>query len=264
MNHLVFKKTLILGFLIHYLMKIKSLILALAVLSLASCTNTDSSDPASNADASPLLAKQVVGVNMLSADSKYDEPCTILGEEYVRHAFNLTEETKLEEVAEHDGCAFEWAGNKVLVSFGSEKPYESIFVAENDFDKMYLGKSTKATAPVAEAPADTTKKEPVTAGTATEEVAANGTDKSPATEVHAPAHHTESAAGKGSFESVSGIGDKAVWNSATGAMHVLYANHIINVTVESKGKPEARKEQAQSLVDVLIEKIANNEYVRKL
>ncbi|QMW05877.1 hypothetical protein [Spirosoma foliorum] len=253
-------------------MKIKSLLLAFPVLCLA-CSNpgSDTSDPASQMDASPILAKKVAGVNTLSVDFGYDEPCNILGEEYVRSTFNLGEKTELEEGHGHNGCEFTWEGNKVLVSFGGSKPYPSINQAEYLFDKMYQNKPAAAPAPVAEVPETATVSS--SEGTSPEAIVTDEeATESHSTDDHQPQHggvtaaatHTEHAASTGHYEAVPNVGDKAVWDATTGALHVLYNNHIINVTVETKGKAEAKKEQAQSLAEVLIEKIADNEYVRRL
>jgi hypothetical protein len=252
-------------------MKIKSLILAFPVLCLACSSPSDSSDPASNADATSILAKGVSGVLTLTSNAIYENPGHLLGEEYVRQTFNLPESTELEEVHEHDGSAFEWAGNKVIVSFNGAKPYSSIDFASYDFDKKYQNKPSKPVAPVAEA--EPKEEAPETEGTATE-TSSTTAATAPEHEAHqshpspgitsATAPHTEPVVSKGSFEAVPGVGDKAVWNPTTGEMHVLYVNHIINVTVETKAKAEVRKEQALGLADVLIEKIANNEYIKRL
>ena len=254
-------------------MKIKSLLLAFPVLCLA-CSNpgSDTSDPASQMDASPILAKRPTGINSLTSDFNYDEPCTILGEEYVRDEFNLGETTTLEETHEHGGCEFGWSGNKVLVSFGGSKPYPSMYQAEYMFDKMYQGKSEKVAEPVIKAPEAEVLNS--SEGTSPEAMVSNG---------EATAHHTtddnqpqhggvtaatppltEPAISSGHYEAVPNVGDKAVWDATTGAIHVLYNNHIINVTVESKDKAEVKKERAQSLAEVLIDKIAENEYIRRL
>jgi len=254
-------------------MKIKSLLLAFPVLCLA-CSNpgSDTADPASQMDVSPLVAKQVAGVHTLTVDFNYDEPCNILGEEYVRSTFKLEETTTLEEGHEHGGCDFSWAGNKVSISFGSTKPYSSIYQAEYTFDKLYQGKPAEAMAPVDEAPATTvvTSSE----GTNPDAIISDHTvSKDSTTNDNQPLHSGESAAShpltkpavsKGSFEAVPNVGDKAVWNAATGAMHVLYNNHIISVVVETKDKPEVKKQQAESLTEVIIEKIAENEYTSRM
>lgn len=256
-------------------MKIKSLILAFPVLCLACSSPSSTSDPASQMDASPILAKSVVGVNALSTDANYDEPCNILGEEYVRSTFNLGETAKLEQAIEHNGCEFEWSGNKVLVSFGGKRPFESIYQAEYTFDKLYQGKPAKEMTKPVEAANDSTISGPETEGT-NAETSAKATTPEEAkhtTDDNQPQHGgvtaatpalTAHATSTGHYEAVSNVGDKAVWDASTGAMHVLYNNHIINVTVESKDKPEVKKERAQSLAEVLIDKIAENEYVKRL
>ncbi|RYF54434.1 MAG: hypothetical protein EOO39_39365, partial [Cytophagaceae bacterium] len=75
---------------------------------------------------------------------------------------------------------------------------------------------------------------------------------------------TKHAVSTGNYEAVKNVGDKAVWDASTGAMHVLYNNNIISVTVETKDKPELKKEHALSLVEVLIDKISQNEYTSAL
>lgn len=254
-------------------MKIKSLILAFPVLCLACNDPSSPSDPASQMEASPLLARKVAGVNTLSVDFNYDEPCNILGEEYVRQTFNLEEKTELAEEHAQNGCEFEWGGNKVVVSFGGTRPFPSVYQAEYIFDRMYQGKpAEKVTAPVSEsALAESAISGPETEGTVAETSASDSTHHN--TDDKHPDHGGESAAtppltkpavSKGNFEAVPHVGDKAVWDASTGAMHVLYNNHIVNVMVETKGNAEQKKKQAESLVEVLIEKISNNEYVNRL
>lgn len=255
-------------------MKLKSLIVALPVLCFA-CSNpgSDTSDPASQMDASPILAKRPTGLAALTTDFNYDEPCNILGEEYVRQTFNLGETVKLEEGHEHGGCDFAWeGGSKVVVSFGGTRPYSSTFMAEYQFDKMYQGKSDAQPEPVA----DVHEQEMTNSSEGTNPeamVADSAVSEHPATEDHQPTHGgvtaatphlTAPAVSKGNFEAVANVGDKAVWDATTGAMHVLYNNHIINVTVETKDKAEVKKERAASLVEVIIEKINENEYIRRL
>ncbi len=254
-------------------MKINSLLLAFPVLCLACGSPSSTTDPANNIDANPVVAKQVVGVDALTSDFNYDEPCNLLGEEYVRSTFNLDETAKLEEVIEHNGCEFAFAGNKVHVSFGGTKPFESIFNAEYTFDRMYQGKPAN----VVTQPVETAQAMPIsgpeTEGTNSEVPPPSADSKHQNTDDKHPIHSgvtaaapalTAHAVSKGNFEAVPNVGDKAVWDATTGAMHVLYNNHIINVTVETKDKPEVRKERALSLVEVLIDKIAGNEYTRRL
>lgn len=253
-------------------MKLKSLILAFPVLCLACNTASSPADPASNMDASPMEARRVAGVYALTSDLNYDEPCNILGEEYVRTTFNIGEATELEEGHQKNGCEFGWAGHKVLVTFGGSKPYASVYHAEAAFDKLYQGKSEKAIGPVTETPPPTTQQ--TTEGNNPSAIVNNHDNaEQHTTDDNQPKHGgitaatpplTEPAVSQGNFEAVPNVGDKAVWDANTGAMHVLYNNHIINVTVETKDKPEIRKEHAQSLVEVLIDKISSNEYTRQM
>ena len=254
-------------------MKIKSLILAFPVLCLACNSPSTPSDPASQMEASPILAKKVAGVNALTVDFNYDEPCNILGEEYVRNMFNLEEKTELSEAHMHNGCEFEWNGNKVAVAFGGAKPYASVYQAEYNFDKMYQARPSETlTAPVSESMlVESAQSGPETEGTGAEVSAADSTHHN--TDDKHPNHAGESAAtppltgpavSKGNYEAVANLGDKAVWNATTGAIHVLYNNHIISVMVETKDKAEVKKQRAESLADVLIEKISANEYTKRL
>lgn len=252
-------------------MKIKSLLLALPVLCFACNSSSSVNDPASQMEASPLLARKVAGVYALTTDFNYDEPCNILGEEYVRTTFNVAETTKLEEGHNHNGCEFEWGGNKVVVAFGGSKPYASIYQAEYNFDKMYQGKSEATVTEPIEETNEKAKSGPEPEGNVSESSAADSTHHN--TDDKHPNHAGESAAtppltghavSTGNFEAVQNVGDKAVWDANTGAMHVLYNNHIISVTVETKDNPELKKEHAQSLAEVLIEKISANEYIKRL
>lgn len=252
-------------------MKINLLILAFPVLCLACNSPSTPQDPASQMEASPIHARQVTGVRTLSVDFNYDDPCNILGEEYVRTMFNVPQTTELEEALADNGCEFEWSGNKVAVTFGGHKPYPSIYQAESVFDKLYQMKPQPAMTTSVEEVTETTKSGPETEGTGAETSAADSTHQN--TDDKHPNHAGVSAGGpaltkpavsKGNYKAVPQLGDKAVWDETTGAMHVLYNNHIINVTVETKGQAETKKKQAESLAEVLMEKISANEYVKQL
>lgn len=253
-------------------MKIKSLILALPVFCLAcSSSSSDPGDPAYQMEASPTLAKEVAGVWALTTDANYDEPCNILGEEYVRNTFKLGEDTELTEGHHQGGCDFSWAGNKVDVAFGGTKPYSSVYVAERMFDNLYQAKPVAVVSEPVEETDSTAKSGPEPEGTSAELPTTEAESAVP--DDDHPKHSgvtaaipplTKPAVNKGNFAAVPNVGDKAVWDATTGAMHVLYNNHIINVTVETKDKPEVKKERAQSLTEVLIDKIAADEYIRRL
>ena len=253
-------------------MKINPLILAFPLLCFACNTESTPEDPASYMDASPIVAKKVVAVNMLSTDFDYEEPCTILGEEYIRGLYNVDEKTELQETLAKNGCSFAWDGNKVTLTFGGVRPFSSIYKAEYVFDKAYQGqKAEPLETPVGATQADVISG-PEPEGTASEAPIPSETPKPVMDDKH-PDHAGVSAPAPsltappvsiGHFEAVPGIGDKAVWNPETGSMHVLYINHIINITISTKEKDEVKKERAKTLADVLMEKIADNEYVRRL
>lgn len=252
-------------------MKINSLILAFPVLCLACNSPSTPGDPASQMEASPIHARQVTGVRELTVDFNYDDPCNILGEEYIRTMFSVPLTTEFEEIQADNGCAFEWSGNKVAVTFGGRKPFSSIYQAESIFDHLYQMKPVpKMTTPIEET-TETTNSGPETEGSGAETSAADSTHQN--TDDKQPNHSgvsaatpplTKPAVSQGNYKAVPQLGDKAVWNETTGAMHVLYNNHIISVTVETKGQSEAKKKQAESLAEVLIEKISANEYVKRL
>jgi hypothetical protein len=158
-----------------------------------------------------------------------------------------------------------------VIAFGDSKPYQSIYKAEDTFDKLYQAKPAAVLSAPVEEVTEAAPSGPEPAGTSAETAAADSThantdDKHPthAGVTAATPPLTAHAVSKGNFEAVPNVGDKAVWDATTGALHVLYNNHIINVMVETKGKSEAKKQQAESLADVLIEKISENEYTTQL
>lgn len=260
-------------------MKITSLLLALPVLCLTSCFNGDTPPTTEVETSSPYLAREVVGVHMLTTDANYDEPCNVLGEEFVRSTFNLGAATELAELDYPNGCTFEWAGSKVSLAFGGSKPYPSIYHAEYIFDKKYQDGAAPEPMEAGMAKTAPHSSGPVTEGTAserpagepegkastnveTDSSAANDSSNSVSGVTSAALQLTKPAVSTGRYVAVPKVGDKAVWEPATGALHVLYNNHIVNVTVSTKDSPAIRKQRAQSLAEVLIDKIVGNEYAR--
>ena len=230
-------------------MKTNLSFLAIALLGLSACSSPTSesvSDDAANAT----LAKHVVGVRSLSTDAAYDKPCHFLGEELVREAFKTGEV----EMTEHDlanGCAYEWAGNQVSLTFGGPRPFSSTYQAEYSFNKQF--------GTAALAVAETLAEEDTTATAAEDStVAKPAVAPAVAHTTHQPAP-AAAMAGAGSFEPVAELGDKAVWDPATGAMHVLYSNHIVNVQVGGKEKAEVRKERAKEMAELILEKVTHGE-----
>lgn len=265
-------------------MKINPLLYTLPVLFLSSCfkgdnaTTTDSANDAAGTG-SPYLAREVAGVRMLTTDANYDEPCNILGEELVRSTFKLGTATEIAELDYPNGCTFEWGGNKVSLAFGGSKPYPSIYHAEYIFDKNYQGGAGQVSGQMGVAGGKAPISGPATEGTGAERPVAepegpnspdidadtnldNDSSNSVSGVTSAATQFAKPVVSTGRYAAVSDVGDKAVWEPAAGAMHVLYNNHIVNVTVATKETPTVRKQRAQSLAEVLIDKIANNEYAR--
>ncbi|QKZ15086.1 hypothetical protein [Spirosoma sp. KUDC1026] len=247
-------------------MKIKTLLLVLPALCLA-CGTSSNTDDANDAagTGSPELARRVVGVQILSTEGYYQEPCHMLGEEYIRGAFGVAEDVAITEGHEEEGCSFEWAGNKVDLSFVGQRPFESIFRAEYEFDVRYQNKPKAAEAPI-EKPEPVAMENPEQTATASADAktdaSADGATESDS--VSLPTPMAEPAVNTGRFAAVTGLGDKAVWDANTGTMHVLYINHIFSVRVESKDSAATRKDRAESISEAMLEKISEGEYKKFL
>lgn len=253
-------------------MKKSTFLLAIAVSALASC-RPDTTDGANDAGgtASPYLAREVVGVHMLSNDANYDEPCNYLAEEFVRGTFKLGADTELEAVDGPKGCTFSWGGNQVMISFGSKKPYPSIYHAEYVFDKMY---QPGVAQPMEQAPEKAAYTGPATQGTGAElpaesatgtaaqrdTSAANDTATSVSRITAVATKLTTPAASTGRFVAYPGLGDKAVWEPSARVMHVLLNNHILNVQVKTNGKPDQAKAQAAILANVVFNEVIGDNF----
>ncbi len=229
-------------------MKTNLSFLAIALLGLSACSSP-TSENVSNEAANASLAKSVAGSRSFTTDAAYDKPCHFLGEEIVRKAINIGEA----EMSEHDlanGCAFEWAGNRVELTFGGSRPFGSVYQAEYSFDKQFKTVAAVAETPIAVAPAEATPADTASAEPVAEHAAMA---------THQAAAPAAPATGIGTFEPVAGLGDKAVWNSATGGLYVLQNNHIISVKVSSKENAETRRKHAEALAELMLEKVAHGE-----
>lgn len=256
-------------------MKKSTFLLASAVLALASCSpdSPDNTDGANDAGgtASPYLAREVVGVHMLSNDANYDEPSNYLAEEFVRGTFKLGADTDLEKTDTPTGTLFKWGGNEVMISFGSNKPYPSIFHSEYVFNKLYqpgipqpgeqapqkaayTGPQTQGT--VAELPAQSAT------GTAAQRdtSAANDSSNSISRVTAAATKFTTPSVSTGRFVAYPGLGDKAVWEPSARVMHVLLNNHILNVRVKTNGSPDQAKAQAAILANVIFNEVIGDHF----
>jgi len=236
--------------------------------------NTDDANDAGGT-ASPHLARQVVGVRMLSNDALYDKASTLLAEDLVRGTFKLGGDTEVEVIDEAQGGKFMWGKNEVDVSFATARPYQSIYHAEYAFDRMYQNKGA-ATMSMPTADSDMAEKEPLSGpgpeGTAAEMPAESATGSiakrdtsaknDTATTVSgvtpAATQLVKPAVNTSRFAAYAGLGDKAVWDMSTRTMHVLLNNHILNVRVNTSDNMTVSRERAAILANVMLSEVLNN------
>ena len=253
-------------------MKQSTSLLALAVMTLASCqpnTTDDANDAGGTGSA--ILAKSVVGVRMLANDANYEEAGSYLAEDFVRNTFKLGEDTKLEVVNTRKGGVFEWDKNEVVVSFGSPRPYQSIYHAEYVFDKLY---QPGVAAEMDAEPEKEALSGPNTEGTGAEHAAESATgmaakrDTSAANDSATTVSRVTPVATKltapaqsaGAYVAYPGLGDKAVWDPTNRTMHVLLNNHILNVQVKTADTPAVAQQRAAILANVIFHEVVGDYY----
>lgn len=248
-------------------MKAKSVLLGLPLLCLAcgSPTTDDANDAAGTGD--PYLARQVVGVNLLTPDARYEEASHYLTEEFIRGTFKLEESVELTEASLPQGAEYHWDGNQVAFSFGNYRPFQTIYAAEAAFNKRYQPEEVAMMDAMPKKPylnggppsQGLANEWPVlseTAGVKKDTVAANDSSSSVSGVTAAAVMSTTPAKSTGKFAAVMGAGDKAVWNPATNTLHALYNNHIINVQVKTKTSQAAAQQQAVMIANVILTEIA--------
>ncbi|WP_143092526.1 hypothetical protein [Arsenicibacter rosenii] len=221
--------------------------------------------------ASPVLAREVVGIHMLSADTDYREPCHYVTEGLIKQTFGIDHDAELIENTQANGCTFEWDGRVVRIAFGGHKPYASVYHAEYAFDKRYQPKQAGVTSGLggADGPAEAASG-PNPAGTAgsvgtpaqipgnkRDSTMANDTSRTPAHITPRASMPTEKAESQGAFVAMKGIGDKALWEPGRNTIHVLYNNHIINVQIMAGETQAKQKQQAAMLARVLIDGLSH-------
>ncbi|MFD2570301.1 hypothetical protein ACFSUS_06615 [Spirosoma soli] len=264
-------------------MKTKWLILAFPVL-LTSCFTGDDStnvDNENNAQGtgSPYLAREVTGVWLLSEDHRfgYDEPCNALDEGYIQHAFNVNETDKLETLDRQEGCEFRWAGGSINVGFGGPRPFQSMYHAEYQFNKLYQGNDDQVSGQAGSEPNQKPSYHgPEPEGTGAERpaiepkggasadidddasTAANDSSDSPTNIPPVAAQFTKPPISIGRFVAVPNVGDKAVWEPAKNTLHVLYNNHIVNVGVQTKDSPAQRQQKAIQLAELILDRFSED------
>lgn len=253
----------------------KSILLAAFPVLLFACgrpPQDDANDAAGTGGAG--LAKEVVGVHMLTTDANYDSPCNYLAEEFVTATFNLQAVT-LEKFDQPNGCDFEWGNNKIGLMMGGRKPFPSIYHAEYVFDRLYQPNAKKLAmeqAKAEEKPEADQNVEP-TEGTSSEGAEPSSTTTTPnGPKGGVPADNDTARTISGvtrqagkfveppksgmGFVAVMGVGDKAVWEPAKQTMHVLYNNHILNVFVKTTDSETLKRQRASTLAKVIMNQMA--------
>ena len=255
-----------------FFMNQSAILLSITLLGIAACrpAPTDGANDAGGT-ASPYLARQVVGVHMLSNDANYDKASNLLAEELVRGTFKLGGTTELAVEDTRQGGVFSWGKNQVEIAFATPRPYPSIYHAEHVFDRVYQNGPAATMTTVADP--DMAGKGPLsgpaTEGTAAEYPAESATgtinqrDKSTkndtATSISgvtaAATQLTPPAASTRRYAAYPGLGDKAVWDASTKTMHILLNNHILNLRVNTADNMEVSRERAAILANVILDKI---------
>jgi hypothetical protein len=246
-------------------MKTRLIAFALPLLVSASCgsPNTDDANDAAGTG-SPYLAREVVGVHMLSSDANYDKLADNLTEEFVRATFKLGEDTELMVHDERAGVEYHWGKNHVHITMADERPFPSVYHAEAAFNKMYQNGKTDVMGQMGEAGEKAPLSGPNPEGTGAEGPGvesgqvghdantANDTTDHPSGETAAATIVVKPVKDTEKGEAVLGVGDKAIWEPATETLHVLLNNHILNIKVETADKEAVKQERAKVLAQVLL------------
>lgn len=252
-------------------MKINPLLYTLPALLLSSCfqgdnaTTTDSANDAAGTG-SLYLAREVTGVWQLSTDQRfgYDEPCNVLNDGLIQSTFDLEATEEMQTLDHQNGCEFKWSGGTASIAFGGPRPYPSMYHAEYIFDKNYQGGAGQVSGQMGETAQKPSYHGPATQGTGAERpastpegdasgdidadsTAANDSSSTVSGVTPVAAQFAKPMVSTGRFKPVTGVGDKAVWESANSTLHVLYLNHIVNIRVQTKSNEATRQKKAASL-----------------
>lgn len=254
----------------------KSILLAAFPLLLFACgqpTTDDANDAAGTGGGE--LAREVVGIQLLSTDANYDSPCNYLAEEFVTATFKLQEVT-LEKFDKPNGCDFEWGNNKIGLMMGGRKPFPSIYHAEYVFDRLYQPNAQKLAMEQAKEAEKTEPDQNVepSEGTGSEGAEPSSTTTTPnGVRGSVPADNDTARTISGvtrqagkfveppksgmGFVAIPDVGDKAVWEPAKQTMHVLYNNHILNVLVKTADSETLKRQRASTLAKVIMNQMAH-------
>ena len=251
-------------------MKHSVLFFSVALLGLAACQpdNTDGANDAAGT-ASPYLAREVVGVHMLSNDSDYDQVSSLLAEEFVRGTFDLGGTTEIDITDTRNGGVFSWDRNRVEVSFQTPKPYPSIYHSEYAFNNLYQSgagniapqpQKAPITGPNTEGIGAELPAESATGSAAQRDTSASNDTSSNLAGIEASATRLVTpAVTTNRFVAYPGLGDKAVWDASTKSMHVLLNNHILNIRINTADAVTVAKSRAAILANVVLNQVVKND-----
>ncbi len=252
-------------------MKINFLFLALpfCLLACGQHENDDANDAAGTG--SKVLAKEVTGVWQLSTDQRfgYDEVCNQLNDGLIQEMFDIKPTDELTVLDSQNGCQFEWSGGTVSLAMGGPRPYPSMYHAEYIFDKNYqggagqvsgqMGATAQKPALSGPNPSGTGAERPAIepeggAGADMDEDATANNDSSSSVSGVTPVatQFTKPVVSAGRFVAMPNVGDKAVWDPTKQALHVLYLNHILSITVQMKGTEQQRQRKAADLANLVL------------
>jgi len=252
---------------------IRNINLIVVWVCLLACTGQerDNQDNRAAGTGDPYVARRVSGMWLLSTDYHYEDICNFIPEEFVRQQFHLDDKLELAKYSDLNRCEFRWNSNAIGFYMETEKPFESTFKSEYFFDKHFQNQSANdsslAPSPTHQQPLSGPDPEGTAAQFAKDTTdpsskldSTRGFDPSapitgmtkPKPPLATPAHNTPTGI------AVQGVGDKAVWESKTKTLHVLYINHVFSVRAQMPSNPDQLKQGCILLAKLVMDSLYDN------